>query len=77
MLAAACPSSQPGATRARLLPRHLLRADCWQDGAGGPVHSVGLGSFPGSAFPSRQITPHAFFNKIHCLGMSRAVAAGL
>lgn len=40
-------------------------------------HSFGLGSFPGSVFPSRQIVSHAFFSKIHQLRTSRAVVAGL
>lgn len=54
----------------RLLPRHLLPASCWQVGAAGPAHSAGLGSFPGSAFLSRQIASHAFFSKIHQLRTS-------
>lgn len=77
LLAGAHPSPQPGATRARLLPHHPLRASCWQVGTAGLVHSVGLGFFPGSAFLSRRIAPHAFFNKIHQLRTSRAVITGL
>lgn len=65
----ACLCHQCGATEPGCCP-----ITCCLPAAGRWVlqhqRSVGLGSFPGSTFWSRQITSHAFFSKIHQLRMS-------